>query len=373
MKDIREFDLPFFFGVQDQPGNGGLPPMMPFKYYFDYELKMYRQVVDDGLRRTLNQVYLSGSMLNGEMNANDGGHQGKAALEFIHQNFSIYKNSRILEIGCGNGFILKELAKKGAECIGLEPGPQISAIQHVEGISIINDFFPSKLIKGNFDLILHFNVIEHLENPLEMLLEQGNLLTSGGKIIFGMPNCEPNLESGDISIFAHEHFNYFTRDSFIAIAEKAGFIITELTTGASEGMIFCAFMKKGEAVESSFAESKNNWTIFEEKIQRCLFNLKTVINQVNPADIVIYCPKRALNALSLLGLNECRLVDDTPTMNEKFLPFFLKPVENFESLASNPPGLIIIFSRTFGETIRRKCKSSPKLKDVQVSLLAEFD
>ncbi len=374
MKKIKSLLLPFFYGVQNENNNGGISSVLPFSYYYDEKFMLYTQQSDNKLRNILRDIYINGSMLNGEMNLIDGGHQGRAALEFIYQSFDDFKNKRVLEIGCGNGFILKELVKKDAICVGLEPGPQIEEIDiNNRDIELINDFFPSPKITGKFDLILHFNVLEHLENPLQSLVEQSKLLNDFGKIIFGMPNSEPNLKSGDISIFTHEHFSYFTRDSFIYIAKELGLIVDSIKTGASNGMIFCSFVKSNSNSVSNCTYSGINWGDFDNKTEFALKNLKKKIEEYSQKDVAIYCPKRALNALSIINFPNVRLIDDTLDMYGKYMPFFTNKIENFNSLLDAPPKSIFIFSRTFGNEILNKCREYKILKDTQIFLLEEFD
>ncbi len=374
MEKVRSLNIPFFYGVQKAKSNGGIPSVLPFNYYYDEDLKLYCQKSDSKLRQLLKHIYLKGSMLNGEMNSLDGGHQGRAALDFILNSFPDLKNKKVLEIGCGNGFILKELSKRGANCVGLEPGPQIAEAEDgFGGIELINDFFPSSKIAGEFDLILHFNVLEHIENPVQSLIEQRILLKESGKIIFGIPNSEPNLRTGDISIFAHEHYNYFTRDSFIYVAKSAGLAIDSIETGASNGMIFCSMLIEGDSSISEYKDSGTNWKSFDDKIDNSLENLNRCLNKYSEGEVAIYCPKRALNALSILGFNNCRLVDDTKDMFGNFFPFFNNPIENIDSLIEKPSKVIIIFSRTFGKEIKIKCNGHIELRDTPLFLLEDFD
>lgn len=373
MENIKTLEIPFFFGVQDDQNNGGLPFSLPFKYYFDKQLNLYRQFSDENLRQILKEIYLKGSMLNGEMNVVDGGHQGRAALEFIYQNVEQINGLRVLEIGCGNGFILKELTKRGAICVGLEPGPQINDANAIEGIQLINDFFPSEKITGEFDFILHFNVLEHLENPVDVLIEQAKILKPEGKIIFGIPNCEPNLSTGDLSIFAHEHFNYFTRDSIFHVSKHAGLYVDSIATGASDGMIFCSLVKNSLSSRLNYIDSKTQWDDFDSKVEGTLRNLKNTLENYKTKDVAVYCPKRALNALSILHVHDCRIIDDTIDMYGKYLPSFNNPVENRESLAARAPDVLIVFSRTFGHLIKEKCRSLKELDKTEILLLEEFD
>jgi SAM-dependent methyltransferase len=374
MDDLVKLNIPFFYGVQSDKKNGGLPMELPFEYYFDKNLKIFRQKDNEKLNQLLQLIYLSGSMLNGEMNSNDGGNQGKAALEYIRKNIPNIKNLQVLEIGCGNGFILKELSKMGAKCVGLEPGPQMEQeILKKEGIELINDFFPTNRLESDFDLIIHFNVLEHLNNPIQALKLQASRLKPKGKIIFGVPNCEPNLKIGDLSIFTHEHYNYFTRDGVFLIAESCGLILDSVTIGASDGMIFCSMVNDDSNSQPAYLESGTNWTEFREKSELLLSNLDKRINKYYPEEIAIYCPKRALNALFLLKINNCRLIDDSIDLFGKYLPYFVKPIENLASLVDNPPKIIIIFSRTFSEEIMNKCRRINKLNNTPIFKLEEFD
>lgn len=365
-------NIPFFYGAQEDRNNGGQPPLLRFEYSYDTKLKLYSNLADDNLREILNKIYLSGSMLNGEMNSIDGGHQAKAALDFIYYLFPDLNNKRVLELGCGNGYLLKELYKRGATCYGLEPGPQIhNIIESNKEIEIIKDFFPSSKIKGNYDIILHFNVLEHLEDPVKMLKKQGELLKPNGKIILGVPNCEPHLKSGDISIFMHEHFNYFTRDSINTLAIESGLVVDSIITGASNGMIFCSLSKN--SINRPYVDSGINWSDFDEKYRIVLNKLRYKFQEYPEIDIAVYCPKRALNALSMLNISNCRFIDDTPELFGKYMPSFNNSVEDFRSLITNPPKLLIIFSRTFGDVILTKCRNNKELINTEILLLESFD
>lgn len=372
--ELQTIQLPFFFGAQPNEFNGGKPQIMPFIYGYDSNLKLFYQEPYPELNNVLKSVYEEGSMLNGEMDFSNGGHQGKAALEFILKNISLSEQKSILEIGCGNGFLLKELNKLGYFCVGLEPGPQVDELRtETNQIQIIRDFFPSNQITQKFDVIIHYNVIEHISNPETFMLEQKQYLNQGGKIIFGMPNCEPNLKNGDVSIFMHEHFNYFTRESLILLADRIGMYVETIITAASDGMIFCCFSNMYKGQNNIEQNLKANWHDYSLKIKASLERLNTEISKYQESDIAIYSPKRALNALSIINKLNCRLVDDTPSLHNNYLPLLKKRIENFGDLIKSPPKLIIIFSRTFGKEILLKCKNSEELANTIILNIEKFD
>src|SRR5207302_3453780 len=110
------------------------------------------------------------------------------------------------EIGCGSAVILKKLKTLGfKDLTGIEPGNH-TLTDGLDDVKIVRDFFPSDKISAGFDLIFSFCVLEHIEEPSFFLKNCASQLKTTGKLIIGVPNCEPFLNTGDISIFLHEHF-----------------------------------------------------------------------------------------------------------------------------------------------------------------------
>ena len=121
-------------------------------------------------------------------------------------------NSRILEIGCGDG-ALTGLIYKEFKCdlYGTEPSP--------DGIRFCNEMFQKYSFKAQFHLIggyalpfpeNHFDyivladVIEHLQHPDEMLTEMKRLLKPGGHAIITTPIR--SMEHPEDKMHVHEFF-----------------------------------------------------------------------------------------------------------------------------------------------------------------------
>jgi len=106
------------------------------------------------------------------------------ALQKVLKN--IDKNSKILEIGCGNGFVLKKLYQHGYKNIyGIEPS--IDAKNNADkkiANNIITDILKPKLFhKKSFDFIFFFQTFDHIPNPNEFLKLCYSLLKKGGYIL----------------------------------------------------------------------------------------------------------------------------------------------------------------------------------------------
>jgi len=95
----------------------------------------------------------------------------------------INKNDAILEIGCGNGFILKALQDRGyTNVYGVEPSDSaIEQADHSLKKRILKGFFKKKLFpKKRFRLVIIFQTLDHILNPNTFLQDIYDILESGG-------------------------------------------------------------------------------------------------------------------------------------------------------------------------------------------------
>lgn len=367
--EIRQ--LPFYYKSHFTNENGGLPAVLPFDLFYDEELKLLRQRPTESLKLVLEQVYLKGSLVDGSISSESGLHYINPVMDYIFSNTDLGKDSKILEIGFGEGNFLSAFKKLGYEYLtGIEPGNH-KIVGELEGISLISDFYPSKKFIDKVDLIFSCLVLEHIEDSFEFLNSQKFQLRNDGKIIFFVPNEEPFLNSGDCSSFIHEHFNFFTKESILTLIEKMNLFVHDISI--IEGLLAVTVgLKKSDFVP----EKKGNGFDFQVYLEMVEFNLKKIEKFVHefssPYDVALYVPGRALNFMYLLDFSTPRLVDDSTEVQGKFLPFFDNAIESFQSLLLNPPKAILIFSRTFGEKIKIKCQSSPELKDCVVYCLQDI-
>ncbi|MCK4829760.1 class I SAM-dependent methyltransferase [bacterium] len=103
---------------------------------------------------------------------------------------------RILDIGCGNGLVLYNIAKK-FECLtGIEMSENLckkarnNLAEFGDSVEIINDRIENGLDKpdGWFDTIIWSDVIEHVVDIFQAMNEISRLLMPGGILITTTPN-----------------------------------------------------------------------------------------------------------------------------------------------------------------------------------------
>ncbi|OGI20837.1 MAG: hypothetical protein A3B68_09915 [Candidatus Melainabacteria bacterium RIFCSPHIGHO2_02_FULL_34_12] len=139
------------------------------------------------------------------------------------------KNSKILEIGYGNGQLLSTIQKKGYKNLyGTDFTDENSEVLLKKRIKVatsnIEERFP---FNESFDVIIMNNVIEHFSNPKKVLKICKEHLSENGKIIL----ITPNSTAFELKIFkkhwagfhAPRHTFIFNRQNIKELATNLGF------------------------------------------------------------------------------------------------------------------------------------------------------
>lgn len=106
------------------------------------------------------------------------------------------KDSKFLDVGCGNGEVLKRLHKIGfTNGYGLDVSKLFIKEAKKKGLSHVYSYdgnkFPFK--PGTFDLVGSFNVLEHTKNPEKFISDQIKITKKNGYILIACPNFLSSL------------------------------------------------------------------------------------------------------------------------------------------------------------------------------------
>jgi len=96
----------------------------------------------------------------------------------------------ILDIGCSGGMFLEGLKGHG-ELYGIEINPTAAREASAKGIKIVaQDFSEMKRLGMKFDTVTAFNVIEHVEYPLDFIASMAELAGENGCVILSSGDTE---------------------------------------------------------------------------------------------------------------------------------------------------------------------------------------
>jgi 2-polyprenyl-3-methyl-5-hydroxy-6-metoxy-1,4-benzoquinol methylase len=145
----------------------------------------------------------------------------------------------ILDVGCGEGFLAKELHEAGNRVYGVDALP---APRHKSSLAgyvqrDLDSGLTGAFEDRHFDRVLLMDVLEHLRSPEHLLVECRERLHRNGCLLVSLPNVA-NLtvrlmllfgkwEYRDRGIMDRTHMRFYTRRSARRMLERAGFRIVE--------------------------------------------------------------------------------------------------------------------------------------------------
>jgi SAM-dependent methyltransferase len=115
----------------------------------------------------------------------------EANLRFLEQSDLLRPTSRILEIGSGRGTLLHELLKRGFEAVGVETSEDrvAEARDRFQDLPIrVTSGTGLPFPDGTFDLVLSFDVFEHIADSDAHVREVRRVLKPAGWYLFQTPN-----------------------------------------------------------------------------------------------------------------------------------------------------------------------------------------
>ena len=345
-------NLPLYWRVKNTiKVHKSIPPTHKFELVFDEELQLFKQKIDVNLVDILNDIY--------KENVNIGYIQEspiadmRYAIQFQEILSEYIIEKKVLEIGNGSHYFANKFQGVYKQFTSVDPSCDHVFIKK-NHLHIKNKYPEAISIREKFQLIFHYNFLEHCFDCLSVLRSNYMNLEFDGHLIFVVPDNTNSLNCGDISFCMHEHIFYFTKESLELILTIIGFNefkFIESTYGGSLLII----AKKTRSIKSikkiqEFSNIKLKEEIFLDK-----FNKK--INELRNLDYINYnhyVPLRAFPYLSYLSVNldNINLIDDKTGLNNMYYDGCNSIIKNLDNSNKNPN--FIIYSITFANNIAKK-------------------
>ena len=139
--------------------------------------------------------------------------RGRLLRVLLDQHAPAVGGLRILEIGAGVGQNVPVLREFG-EVDVLEINPLgLAALREMDGIRQVFDVPVPSVIEGEYDVVVAFDVLEHLADDREASAWVASLLVDGGVFVATVPAYQWLFSDHDRAL---EHYRRYTRRSLVA-------------------------------------------------------------------------------------------------------------------------------------------------------------
>lgn len=137
---------------------------------------------------------------------------------------------RVVEIGCSAGALLYDLRERGYTGVGVELSPKARAIAEEilgddEAFGLRPDVPDGP--RESFDLVLAFEVLEHIEDDAEALRSWLKLLKPGGRVIVSVPAHKRRWNITDVLV---GHYRRYDRADLEGLLSGAGLQVDSVST-----------------------------------------------------------------------------------------------------------------------------------------------
>lgn len=140
--------------------------------------------------------------------------------------------SSLLDVGCGNGAVLRIARRLGIEARGVDTSIAAVDVCRADGLDAeVADFSRGAFDGRGFGLVTFWDVLEHLIDPPAFLRAAARALRPGGWLLVKVPHHRrlslsvaaalPRISGALIS--TPSHLQYFCKDSLSLVLSDAGF------------------------------------------------------------------------------------------------------------------------------------------------------
>jgi SAM-dependent methyltransferase len=277
--------------------------------------------------------------------------QREQAVEFV-ERFGL-KGSRVLEVGCGDGFFLHAVQQAGAAGFGVEPSVAQRALACARGLDVEPGILSGsrRMQAAPFDAFVTRQVFEHVEDIRDFLLTiRGNLRT-GAVGLVEVPNLDKLVEERRFFDFIPEHINYFSPRSLALALQLAGFEVLDVAP-VQEGESLRALVRWQPLPDCAPLAARVD--TLRDDIARYLGEC-----EAHGKKVALWgAGGKGLSMMAVADLKKVKLlVDSDPHKVGLFTPVSHLRVQPPQELAAQGIGAVIVMAPAYELEIARKLRS----------------
>ncbi len=304
-----------------------------------------------------------------------------AELAIHIQNFiKLNPANLIIDIGCNDGTLLNNL-KNHARVLGVTP-ENIGHLAVLKGIPVLQSYFTNDISRkilsdyGQADVITATNVLAHIKNIDEVLVNIKNLLKPNGLVVCESGYLSAMLNTLQYDLIYHEHLRYYSLTSLQYLFQKHDLEIIHaklIPTHGGSLRISAAYRGQypvdksvARLLSSEKSESINKARLmdFYKEIlqhQTDLLHLLLDLKRNHKTIVGISAPARATALMNYAGINET-ILDNVVEVEGSFkigktIPGTQVKIVSEQNLYHKQPDYALMLSWHIAQELMPKLKS----------------
>ncbi len=141
------------------------------------------------------------------------------------------KRGKLLDIGAGSGILIESASKQGFKAKGIEPSKWLADRGKSRGLNIIQGVLSDLSKDEKFDVITIIDVLEHVDDPIQLLFDTSERLNNDGIGVLVVPNVESfaaKLLRWKWWHFRVAHIGYFSKGTVSLALNSAGLKVIKI-------------------------------------------------------------------------------------------------------------------------------------------------
>ncbi len=188
----------------------------------------------------------------------------------------------IIEIGSGQGDFLRMLCALGDNRgVGFDPSYVDEPTDDAgPDVTFVRDYYSEQYAGCPVDFIYSRHVLEHLEQPRDLVAILRSIQDSAGGIVTfaEVPNADYMLEHTALWDVIYEHFSYFGRLSLSRLFSDQGFHILRLDTAFGDQFL-CLEATTGQSDETSISTQTRTLAEMHDAVNKFARNSAALLNE----------------------------------------------------------------------------------------------
>ena len=305
-------------------------------------------------------------------------------VDDVSDRFGLGLESRVIEVACNDGYLLRWFLPRGAQVLGVEPAANCAQAARSLGIDVSVAFFGAEYAAElasqgwQADLMVANNVVAHVPDLNDFVEGFRLLLAPNGVVTFEFHHLLNLIDRNQFDTIYHEHFCYHSLSTFRAILAAHGlsvFDVEQLPTHGGSLRVYAQRQDTGmqptstrvpaliEKERAAGLGSLDTYLAFNERIRAHKRKLLRFLIEAKDAgkSIAAYgAPAKGNTLLNFAGVKDDFIdytVDRNPHKQGLTLPGTGIPIYDPSRIMQTRPDFLLILAWNLRDEISRQMAS----------------